>query len=286
MDIPRTPPDLVIRPRNIFFARGQKATRWWKDGDPVATAFYNSLSLVFPAGEAFFIDSVKHFRDQVSETQAASIDDFIRQEAVHSREHSHLNRQVVDAGYDVSSFEADMAAGHAQAQKNLPVINLAVTVALEHFTAVIAHTVLKDDRHFEGVSTESARLWKWHALEEIEHKAVAYDTFLAATKSLSSFKRWKFRCLVMLGVTSQFVPERFRFMGRLFKQDRINTPKTWFKACWYLLGYPGLLRQIIPGWLAFFKPNFHPWQIDDRELISRHEARLALATPLQGSVLA
>jgi predicted metal-dependent hydrolase len=271
-----TPADLVIHPRNVMFARGQSTARWWNGGDPVATAFYNGMSVTFPQGEAFFIESVRAFRDAVPADKQAQIDAFIKQEAAHSREHTHFNRQVHEAGYEVASIESHLAEQLAKMKDVRPVVNLATTVALEHFTAIIAHATLRSDRHFKRASTDAARLWKWHAIEEIEHKAVAYDTFLAATKNMPSFRRWKFRCLVMLSASNNFLRGRVRNMGHFFDQDGINKPATWLRTFSYLLIYPGLLRQIFPAWLAFFRPGFHPWQQDDRALIERHEAQLGL----------
>ena len=66
-----TPADLRIQPRNVMFGRGRTTQRWWNGGDAVATAFYNSLSLTFPKGEAFFIESVRNFRDSVPAPQQA-----------------------------------------------------------------------------------------------------------------------------------------------------------------------------------------------------------------------
>jgi hypothetical protein len=279
----QTPADLVIQPRNVMLGRGQQVGRWWKHGDPVATAFYNSLSMVFPEGEAFFIESVRHYRDGLPPALQAQVDAFIKQEAVHSREHAYFNKQVRAAGYDTSPIEADTAAWRAQAKQDPPDVNLAITVATEHLTAIIAHAFLKSDRHFKRDSLESSRLWRWHAIEEMEHKAVAYDTFFAATRDLSPFARWKFRSLVLLLVSGEFVTERIRFMKCFFVQDRINTPRTWLRVFYYLCIYPGLLRQVLPAWLAFFRPGFHPWDQDDRALIAATEASLALRTVGSGS---
>jgi predicted metal-dependent hydrolase len=282
--ISRTPADLVINPRNVMLGRGQTRTRWWKGGDPVATAFWNSLSVVFPLGEAFFIDSVRHYRDAVSPGLRSQIDAFIKQEAMHSREHAHFNKQILEAGYDISSMVADMSEWREETKKNPPDVNLAITVATEHWTAMIAHAALKSERHFKHEPTESRRLWKWHALEEIEHKAVAFDTFLAVTRDLTRFERWKLRSLVFLLLTWDFLLERARFMGRFLAQDGLNKPKAWMHAFVYLLIYPGLLRQVFPAWLAFFRPNFHPWQQDDRALIAKTEAQLALRIVGQSDV--
>jgi len=277
MDHPAlTPADLHIQPRNVMFARGRSTQRWWNGGDAVATAFYNSLSLTFPKGEAFFIDSVRYFRDNVPQRQQAQIDAFIKQEAAHSREHGHLNHQVEQAGYDVRPMHADLDSRLAEMKDKPPIFGLVTTVALEHFTAIIAHACLKNERHFKSASPDAARLWKWHAIEEIEHKGVAFDTFLAATQNLSAYKRWKFRSLVMLHVSYTFLRGRVRAMRQFLKQDGMDGPRTWLRIFSYLLIYPGLLRQIFPAWLSFFRPGFHPWQHDDRALVAQHEAQLGL----------
>jgi predicted metal-dependent hydrolase len=271
-----TPADLVIQPRNVMFARGRPSQRWWNGGDPVATAFYNSLSLTFPKGEAFFIDSVRAFRDQAPPPLQAQIDAFIKQEAAHSREHGHFNDQAKQAGYNTAPMEADLDARLADKKSLPPIVNLVTTVALEHFTAIIAHACLKSERHFKRAATDAARLWKWHAIEEIEHKGVAFDTFLAATQHLSAYKRWKFRSLVMLNISNAFLRARLRAMREFFRQDGIDGPVTWLRTFSYLLIYPGILRQIFPAWLAYFRPHFHPWQHDDRALLHVHEAKLGL----------
>jgi hypothetical protein len=271
-----TPADLQIQPRNVMFARGKCADRWWNGGNPYATAFYNSLSLTFPKGEAFFIESVRNFRDKVPTAQQAQIDAFIKQEAAHSREHHHLNHQVEQAGYDVAAMHADLDSRLALLEDKAPIFGLVTTVALEHFTAIIAHACLQDESHFKGASQDAARLWKWHAIEEIEHKGVAFDTFLAATKNLSSYKRWKFRSLVMLNISYTFLRGRVRAMRQFLKQDGIDGPSSWLRIFSYLVIYPGLLRQILPSWLSFFRPKFHPWQHDDRGLVAAHEAQLGL----------
>jgi predicted metal-dependent hydrolase len=272
-----TPADLTIHPRNLMIGRGKTSERWWNGADPIATAFFNGLSIVFPRGEAFFIDSVRQYRDSVPKNQIPQIDAFIKQEAAHSREHTHFNRQVEESGYDVSEIEAELTEGFAQMKHNPPIVNLTLTVCFEHLTAIFAHQCLASNRHFRGAKPEAVRLWRWHAIEEIEHKAVAYDAWLAATQHLSLFKRWKFRSLVMLNVTDEFVRARFRNMGRFFRQDGIATPLTWLRTVYYLFVHPGILRRMLPAWLRFFRPSFHPWQHDDRALLRRSEAELGLA---------
>ena len=279
----RTPADLVIHPRNVTFAHGEQATRWWNGGDPVATAFYNTLSVTFPLGEAFFIKSVRHYRNAMPPHLKSQIDAFIRQESAHSREHASFNNLAKDAGYDTSAIESELAEKLGQAKSNPPIANLAMTVALEHFTAIMAHASLKNDRHMRNMPPQIAALWKWHSIEEIEHKAVAYDVFLEASQDMPGFKRWALRSIVMLRVSKNFVMARLRNMRTLFEQDGINTLRTWLRVFNFLVIYPGTYRRIFLAWLAFFRPNFHPWDIDDRALIAVNETKLDALRSLPSS---
>src|SRR6188768_571113 len=101
----KTPADLRIMPRDRRFGRDAGQARWWFGGDPVATAFHNALSITFPKGEAFFIDSVKACREGAPPRLAAEIKAFTLQEVMHSREHVAFNRRVIEAGYDLAPLE-------------------------------------------------------------------------------------------------------------------------------------------------------------------------------------
>ena len=136
------PADLAITPRNLRFGRDEVRGRWWLGGDAVATAWHNALSASFPAGEAFFIETVRRFRDQVPAELAAQIDQFVKQEAHHTREHVAFNRQVTGAGYDIAAIDKRIADSLVQARTTHPVAQLLVTVSLEHLTAIFAHAML------------------------------------------------------------------------------------------------------------------------------------------------
>src|SRR5918998_2993327 len=101
----KTPADLAITPRDRRFGRGMKQARWWMGGDPVASAFYNALSATFPKGEAFFVESVRLFRDGAPPRLEREIKAFVTQEVMHSREHVQFNRRAQDAGYDIAPLE-------------------------------------------------------------------------------------------------------------------------------------------------------------------------------------
>ncbi|MDR6851414.1 putative metal-dependent hydrolase [Sphingomonas sp. BE123] len=268
----KTPADLTITPRDRRFGRDQRPDRWWLGGNPAATAFYNALSVTFPKGEAFFIESVKAFRDGVDPKLAREIRAFTMQEVVHSREHVAFNRRVLDHGYDISRLDQRVDEVLAIASSRPPIVRLAATLALEHYTAILAAELLKNPKHLEGADSESRELWRWHALEEIEHKGVAYDTFLHATRHLSRGKRYKIKALVMLLVTVNFWKHRIEGTLDLMAQDGITGWRAKAMLAKYLLVSPGLVTRMIPAWLSYFLPGFHPWNHDDRALIRMAES--------------
>ena len=272
-----TPEDLTITPRDRRFGRGTKQARSWLGGDPVATAFYNALSATFPKGEAFFVESVRNFRDDAPSKLAEEIRAFTTQEVMHSREHVAFNKRALEAGYDLAPLEERLEMRLAVVKERPPVVNLAATMCLEHFTAILAHQLLKNPKHLKGADRESGDLWRWHAIEEIEHKGVAYDTWLHATRDWTRWKRWKVKTKVMLFVTRNFVVDRTKGTLDLLRQDGITGFRAWRKTLWFAWINPGMLRKILGAWFAFFLPRFHPWKHDDRNLIRLTESDYASA---------
>jgi predicted metal-dependent hydrolase len=273
----KTPADLTITPRDRRFGRNAKQDRWWLGGDPIATAFYNALSITFPRGEAFFIESVKAFRDGAPEKLAREIRAFVQQEVMHTREHVAFNKRVAEAGYDISGLEKKVVES-LELTKNRPLIlNLAVTMALEHYTAIMATQMITGKNAWKGADPELAALWKWHAMEEIEHKGVAYDTWLHATKDWTRWKRWKVKSIMMLLVSKNFWINRYKGVIELLKQDGITGAKAHLGLLWFLFGGPGAIRKLMIPWATFFLPGFHPWNHDDRNLINMVESEYEAA---------
>ena len=273
-----TPVDLSITPRDRRFGREAKPGRWWHGGDPFATAFYNALSATFPKGEAFFVESVRAHRDGAPDKLAGEIKAFTTQEAIHSREHAAFNKAAVDGGYDLKPLENQVQFRLDFLHSKPPIAWLAATMALEHFTAIFAHELLADPRHLGSAETEARAMWQWHAIEEIEHKGVAYDTWLHATRHWTRWKRWKVKAKVMLLVTRNFTVDRTRGAIELLRQDGITGARAWLGLLGFMWVRPGMMRKIFGAWAAFFLPRFHPWNEDDRHLIQRYEADAALGT--------
>lgn len=267
-----TPADLSITPRDRRFGRDSATPRLWHGGRIEATAIYNALSSTFPIGEAYFVESVRAFREGTPAKLGEEIKAFTTQEVIHSREHDAFNKRAVEAGYDLSKLEARVEHRLAVARTRGPIANVAATMALEHFTAILAHELLADPRHLAGADAVTADLWRWHACEEIEHKGVAYDTWLWATRDWARWKRWRVKAKVMLYVTRNFVVDRTWGALELMRQDGVTGAKAWRSLLIYLWLRPGMFRKIAGAWFKYFLPGFHPWNEDDRHLLAAYDA--------------
>lgn len=277
MACPASPAGLEIKPRDLHIDREALTPRWWMNGDPVATAVINALSLTFPDGERFFIQSIKRFAKGAPPRLAADIRAFTVQEGAHTREHLAFNAITERAGYDTTAALVfiDRVLEIARGRSHLE--QLAATVALEHYTASFSHQALADPDFFKGAPDDLARLWRWHCVEEIEHKGVAYDVFLNATQGMSGWARWRLRTTTMVLTTLDFTKTVRTTSLMLLAQDGIKGWKAHLRLFRWLWLRPGLYRRMVLDYLAFYRPGFHPWQVDDRDLIADAEGLLAYA---------
>lgn len=254
-----TPADLAVRPRDLRFDLAAARGGAWLGGDPVGTAVFNALSLTFPDGERMFMDAVRAYRDRVSGKLADDVKGFIAQEAIHAREHHALNALIDRSRYPVAAIEAEIRSRIAMARERGPMAMLIATIALEHFTAMMAEMHRESRDVFEGVAPDIERLWRWHALEETEHKAVAYDVFLEATKRWTGFERYRRRTIAMVLITLNFTAHIARYAAMLLEADGMD-PKAARKAVRrFLWRKPGIFRRGWRTYLAWYRPGFHPW---------------------------
>ena len=276
-----TPSDLQIRPRPMTLDTEATTPRWWLGGDPVATAVMNALSLTFPEGERFFIQSIKRFARDLPAGLAADVRAFTQQEGAHTREHMAFNMVTARSGYETAEVEAYANRRLDVARARPALAQLAATMALEHFTAAFAHRLLADRDFLADAPKGLADLWRWHSIEEIEHKGVAYDVFMHATRTMSPWRRWSVRRWAMFLTTILFTRTLRVTALMLLRQDGI----TGLRARWALFRFlwlrPGLYRRMIADYLAFYRPGFHPWQVDDRVLIAEAEDQLGTGGAVQ-----
>jgi len=259
-----TPVDIAVR--HMGFSFPADLPRWWASDDPFETHLFNALSLTFPLGEQAFIDSVRHYADQI--TDPALKDDvraFIGQEMQHSREHEALNAFIERQGLPAQEVYDFVSARIAETQREAPpIVALAVTCALEHFTAIMANAMLEDPDVMAGVDPRVRPLWIWHAIEETEHKSVAFDVFQHVGGS------YRVRAFTMLYVTREFVGNQARFHRQLMKADgQMGNVRSWARGLHKYWGPRGIFTRLVPAYLDYFRPDFHPWQHDNRALIAK-----------------
>ncbi len=272
-----TPDDLLIQPRNRHFASAVIERRRWVGGDPFASAFFNALSVTFPKGELFFIESLKKFRDRVPPRLQREIRAFIQQEAIHSREHHCFNQHLEDCDLDISRLEQAITDVTDGIRRMPEVSHLVATMCIEHITAILAAEVIANPEHFEQADEHQRNLWLWHASEEIEHKGVAYDTWLHVSRDWNPLKRWFVRSSFMAKISLGFTKNRAKGVLDLLRQDGISGPRAWFGLFHYALIGKAPFRRTLWPLLQFFKPGFHPWDIDDRHLIRLAESEYEAA---------
>lgn len=225
------------------------------------------MSLLFPLGEKFFIDSVCHYQDRIDDPRLKKeIAEFRAQEATHRVQHQKYNELLCDLrGYDLPRFEKPERERMAWAYRELSARRrLAGTVANEHLTAIMAHDMLSRQDLLTGADPQISQLWYWHGVEETEHKAVAFDVFVAVGGTVSERRQ------ALLLNTFFFFKDTLRNVCIMLKQDgKLWSLRSWASGCKYLFVKPGLLRRVFPAWLRFFRKDFHPWQNDNRDLIQR-----------------
>lgn len=268
---PKKPDDLPIKPRRMDFQFDGSVPRYWFDNDPFLTHFLNAMSLLFPEGERFFVDAVRRYRDQIEDPERQKdISGFIGQEAMHSLEHANFNDFLERHGYPADQLQAALKRDLDQVREQAPPLRqLAITVALEHITAVLAELMLEHNDVRDKVHSKVRPLWVWHAIEETEHKAVAWDLFQDVGGTYGMRVRALLRASVMLAITTT------RFQYRFLEKDGLaRKPGVWLRGAWRLWGPKGYLTRLAPVYLAYFRRDFHPWQIDNAAVARAWRAQL------------
>ena len=264
----KTPKNMIpkVRRPQFAFSEANDMPRYWWDNDPAKTLLLAALSASFPPGERFFIDSVRHYQDQITDPELKkAIKGFIGQEAHHSREHELMNGFLQERGVDLARLEREILGFMNLMRKYLsPERQLAHTVAVEHFTALMAEEFLLKYDALEQMDPRIAPIWAWHAIEESEHKAVAFDVYKAIGGSEFT------RVTEMMIVSVLFPVFSAVHLVQLMKEDgQLGNMKSWLGAVNYMWGRPGVFRKLLPSYFKFYSPNFHPWDHDARGLVEK-----------------
>jgi len=265
---------IVVRKPRLDFS--QSIERFYLGGNPVKTHIFNALNLLFPDGERFFVKSVHdHAKDVTDPQLLRDVRAFAGQEGQHAHQHERFFENLAQQGY---SFERllDRFQRLARWSKNVPrPIRLSITAGAEHYTATMAAGLLESGILDECDPT-MRDLMTWHALEEIEHKHVAYDVLVACYPKTS----YPLRIIGFIAASAVIAGFTFAGLRMLLIQDgkRGRLSRAQFQAARAALGQGRELRfrkKLRGALLKYLVPGFHPSQQDDRAVLERFTPEVA-----------
>lgn len=245
-----------IPPRQMEFSPRANGRHPFFNGNLLASSMFVVFSGIFPPGERFFMESVRHFRDRITDpTLKAQVAGFMGQEALHGREHERLNAFFAARGIDVAVPERLIKLSLGLLSRLPARQQLACTTMMEHFTAHLAEQWLTDTRFQSTSDPEMLKLWYWHALEELEHKSVAYDVFDLVEGSQAERKR------AVALVAAIILPSILLSWAWLVARDpeRFNW-REHRRGLRELFGYRGFISSLLPRMPVFMSRDFHPRQ--------------------------
>jgi len=264
--------------RDLQFPIDKKNILDWHPAGRQVGLFMNCMSILFPVGERFFISSVRGYQDEIANPELRdAVRAFIGQEAMHGREHEIYNAALQEAGIPAVKMESEVKSLLDFFRNNTPrAVQLSGTVALEHFTAILANQALEDERVVGGSRDPAmSAMWRWHALEETEHKAVAFDVYRAVEGSGLRAEAIRYAGQVLATIIL------FSKLGQMYMRALRADPKTgpfgslrgWRQLGGFLLGRsPGVFRRAFGQYLPYFRPGFHPWDHDNRAFLEQMDA--------------
>ena len=250
----------IVPRQNLDFDLDGDIPRFWFDNDPFKSRFFDAMSTLFPEGEKFFISCVRDYRDRITDPELTQqVADFTRQEGQHGMVHTRFNDRLQQQGVRVDLIlEKQKSIMFGFFRKHFSrKFTLAQTAAAEHMTAIMAHGFFEDPQ-LQKADPRVRAMYAWHAVEEIEHKAVAFDVMQKIAK-VGYFTR----VLAMLQVSMSFPLHVFMIMRRMFRVDGFSFGQRagiWLRGLWWLYKPGGLYAPVIGHYLAYYKPGFHPWQ--------------------------
>lgn len=264
---------IPVRRLDVDFA-GIAPRRHLIEDDKFQSHLLAALSAVFPIGEDFFVDSVKAYRKDIAQDERLRplVKGFIGQESMHGREHRELNERLEELGYPTAAIERGIGVVLDGLRRQPRSLQLSVTAAAEHITSTLAHTILVDEalQRLLAQNPEVGSLLEWHAVEELEHKDVAFDLLaevdgryavraagaVLATVALGGY--------VVVAIAASIATDRRRIRPREIPTIVRNLRRS------QMLSATSLLRGV-----RYLRPGFHPNDDDTTELLARHRATIA-----------
>jgi predicted metal-dependent hydrolase len=265
------PDNVSITPRRLgvdYAAKQDIGANDWFFSNTVLTAFWTAFAGQFPRGERFLIDSVRLFRDQVTDKGLQKdIAGFIGQEAHHAQEHAALNDFLAVNGVPTARIDRQVDWVLKKMQRFMSEKQqMASTAGLEHFTSMFGDMTLSNPEILDGLPGSIKPMFLWHSIEETEHKAVAFDVYQAVDGSYPRLMAmYLFNTALLLATTLFFTASLLISSRALFNL------RQWAGAMNWMFGFgprAGYFRKMLPEYFEFFRRDFHPWQRDNSAQIA------------------
>lgn len=262
----------TVTTRRIDFDRHEVTYRHFVDNDLLFSNILAVLSAMFPHGEEFFVRTVRRYRDEIDDPDLKrQIAGFIGQESVHGREHDRFNELLHQHGYPTRAIDADMEKLFAVTARVLPRnAQIAMTAFMEHVTAVVGEHLLTDPAfEHQQVDDELRQMLRWHALEECEHKAVAFDTMRAVDPSEANRLAGAVLTLAIVG------PFLLGAIARSIGSDPASrNPLHLLRSVRRLPANPFARRAVLRRLAGYARPGFHPDDHNSAAVVERWRAEL------------
>lgn len=246
---------LTIKPRRPGFEFSTDIPKHWLPQSPFKTHLCNSFTLLFPTGEKFFIRSLTRFVPKLTDEKLKEdARGFVKQEAQHALEHEKFLANMRAQGYEIDAtlrLVEDVITRFVENHTSEE-FRLALTAGFEHLTSLLAEIGLSED-FFKDAHPEMKALFEWHALEEIEHRAVAYDVLQSVDKNYARRAAGLLTAYLILSGLSGYVTANLLWQDRLLlKRDTLK------EALDVFILEHRLLPKALEIFVRYLKPRFHP----------------------------
>lgn len=250
---------IVVRKGLDFGLDSEDIPRYWMAGDALKTRVFDAVQSTFPDGERYFISAVRAFRDRIQDPQLLQeVKDFTMQEGQHGKVHTLFNERLRRQGINIDAFTRHTREITERRLKQLsPEYNVAMTAALEHFTAMMADLFFAEKEMLAGADPHVRAMFAWHAIEEMEHKAVAFDVMQRiANVGYATRVTAMTHATIMFSLYTVVAPWFMLGMDGYSVTERIQLYR---KGAGWLLGpRKGILGRLLPMIASYYRPNFHP----------------------------
>lgn len=252
--------------RKLQVDLSQGFARYWHGNDAYKSCLFNTFSMLFPVIEDHFSDVLRGYIPQIKAAgNTALLQDvqaFLGQEAMHRNVHQQYNAQLAKQGF-FNWIEGALRRRVHAFRSISRLAKLAIVIGTEHFIGIIGDGLLRTNDWLEGADAEVAKVWRWHAAEETEHKGVAFDLYVFANGGY-----WRRVMWYLIVSVALMVDMTIQSTWSLINCGALLRPATWANAGRFWFTRPGVVWQVLPMWLSYFSPKFHPWNHDNHHILA------------------